>query len=246
MPLPCSCAAAPSTESVAPEFLLLRDTQTYLAVRAQGLTPAARLITAWDRFYGLFDPVICRCVRLAHLSGPDQRDCIQEVWLAIVAHLGHFRHDSRYTYLRTWIATLARNKTIDFIREHYRHPRKNLSDQIIVDLPSQGFDPAVECEQRGMQALVRNALAELAPQVSATSFRVLYLRSIEERTVPEVASELGLTSKQVRFRHHRMKLKLRRLIEVLAGDTCSGVEPNPVTDLQQKKSKLDVTDKSPE
>ena len=74
---------------------------------------------------------------------------------------------------------------------------------------------------------MRNALAELAPQVSATSFRVLYLRSIEERTVPEVASELGLTSKQVRFRHHRMKLKLRRLIEVLAGDTCSGGGAEP-------------------
>ena len=138
------------------------------------------------------------------------------------AHLGHFRHDSTDSYLRTWIATLAHNKTIDFIREHYRHPRKNLSDQIIVDVPSHEFDSAVECEQRGMQVLVRNALAVLAPQVSTTSFRVLYLRSIEERTLPEVASELGLTSEQVKFRHHRMKQKLRRLIEVLAGDTGSG------------------------
>jgi len=227
MPFPCSCAAAPSTESVAPEFLLLQDTQAYFALRAQGLTPPAQFATAWDRFYGLFDPVICRCVRLGHLSGPDQGDCIQEVWLAIVAHLGHFRHDSRYTYLRTWIATLARNKAMDFVREHYRHPRDNLSDLTLVDLPSHGFDPAVECEQHGMQVLVRNALAELAPQVSATSFRVLYLRSIEERTVPEVASELGLTSKQVRFRHHRMKEKLRRQIEVLAGDTCSGGGTEP-------------------
>ena len=191
MPFPCSCVAAPSTESVAPEFLLLRDTQAYFALRAQGLTPPAQFTTAWDRFYRLFDPVICRCVRLGHLSGPDQGDCIQEVWLEIVAHLGHFRDDPRHTHLRTWIATLARNKTIDFIREHYRHPRKNLSDQIIVDLPSQGFDPAVECEQRGMQALVRNALAELAPQVSTTSFRVLYLRSIEEYSGPQKVDHSG-------------------------------------------------------
>ena len=243
MPFTCLCAVAPgpclgsidmiprrtkvSTDSVDLEFLLLRDTQAYLALRAQGLTPPAALTTAWDRFYRLFHPVICRCVRLGHLSGPDQGDCIQEVWLAIVAHLGHFRHDSRYTCLRTWIGTVARNKTMDFVREHYRHPRQNLSDRILVDLPSYGFDPAVKCEQQAMQALVRNALTELAPLVSATSFRVLYLRSIEERTVPEVASELGLTSRQVRFRHHRMKQKFRRLIEVLAGDTYSGGGAEP-------------------
>jgi RNA polymerase sigma factor (sigma-70 family) len=227
MPFPCSCAAAPSTESVAPEFPLLRDTQAYLALRAQGLTPSARLTTAWDRFYRLVDPVICRCVRLGHLSGPDQGDCIQEVWLEIVAHLGHFRDDPRHTHLRTWIATLARNKAMDFVREHSRHPRKDLSDRILVDLPSHEFDPAVECERHGTQALVRNALAELASQVSATSFRVLYLRSIEERTVPEVASKLGLTPEQVRFRHHRMKQKLRPLVEVLAGDTCSGGGAEP-------------------
>jgi len=78
-----------------------------------------------------------------------------------------------------------------------------------------------------MQAQVRNALAELAPQVSATSFCVLYLRSIKECTVPEVASQLGLTSEQVRFRHHRMKQKLRHQIEVLAGDACSGDDAEP-------------------
>ena len=228
MPLPCSCAAAPSTESVAPEFLLLQDTQAYFALRAQGLTPAAQFTTAWDRFYRLFDPVICRCVRLAHLSGPDYGDCIQEVWLAIIAHLGHFRYDPRHTYLRSWIATLARNKVRDFIRDRSRHPRKDLSDRILVDLPSHEFDPAVECERHGTQAVVRNAVAELAPQVSVTSFRVLYLRSIKECTVREVASELGLTPEQVRFRHHRMKQKLRPLVEVLAGDTCSvgGAEPS--------------------
>jgi len=227
MPLPCSCAAAPSTASVALEFPLLRETQVYLALCAQGLTPSAELTTAWDRFYRLVDPVICRCVRLEHLSEPDQDDCIQGVWLEIIAHLGHFRYEPRHTYLRTWITTLARNKVRDFVRERSRHPQKDLSDRILVDLPSHELDPAVECEQHGMQAQVRNALAELAPQVSATSFCVLYLRSIKECTVPEVASQLGLTSEQVRFRHHRMKQKLRHQIEVLAGDACSGDDAEP-------------------
>ena len=226
MPFPCSCVAAPSTESVAPESLLLRDTQAYFALRAgpdaprtihHGLGPVLPPLRPRDlSLCPIWASLGTRSGRLhpGGLAG----DCCA---------FGHFRHDSRYTYLRTWIATLARNKAIDFVREHYRHPRDNLSDLTLVDLPSHGFDPAVECEQHGMQALVRNALAELAPQVSATSFRVLYLRSIEERTVPEVASELGLTSKQVRFRHHRMKQKLRRQIEVLAGDTYSGGGAEP-------------------
>jgi DNA-directed RNA polymerase specialized sigma24 family protein len=60
---------------------------------------------------------------------------------------------------------------------------------------------------------VRSVLVELSGQVSRTSFQVLYLRWIEGLPTAEVAAALELTPQQVRFRTHRMKLKIRRMLE---------------------------------
>jgi DNA-directed RNA polymerase specialized sigma24 family protein len=58
---------------------------------------------------------------------------------------------------------------------------------------------------------VRGVLAELSGRVSACSYQILHLRWIEGRPLPEIAAALGLTPAQVRFRHHRVKQKFRRL-----------------------------------
>jgi hypothetical protein len=61
-------------------------------------------------------------------------------------------------------------------------------------------------------------LAELFGRVSECSYRILYLCWIERRPLPEIAAALGMTPAQVRFRHHRVKQKLRSLfVERTAG-----------------------------
>jgi hypothetical protein len=46
---------------------------------------------------------------------------------------------------------------------------------------------------------------------SEGSYRVLWLRWMEERTVQQTADLLGLSSNQIRLREHRMKRHFRRL-----------------------------------
>jgi RNA polymerase sigma factor (sigma-70 family) len=222
-----ACAVSPDD----PEGILLRETQAYLALRATGQTPPARLSAVWNQFYDLYDPLIRHCVRCWHLPEPDSRDCSQEVWLEIVAQLGHLQLGTDSARLRNWIATLARNVAVDLVRERIRHRRTSLSFESLARLTGRESDPADEYERHRTQTLVREALAELASRVSAMSYRVLYLRSVEERTIAEVASQLDLTPEQVRKRHHRMMKKLDQLIGVLAAKSCSGgcLTPPPPT-----------------
>jgi RNA polymerase sigma factor (sigma-70 family) len=193
---------------------LLRRTQAYLEVRSRRLSPAPELIEAWEQFFRIYAPLIGRYVGAHRLSEADRNDCIQETWREIIARLPRFRLDPGRGRLRTWIYAVARNKVVDVVRRRSRHPIGSLDHELeatLSDLPN--FDPAVHFERRRTQAIVRGMLVRLSRRVSPRNYRVLYMRWIEERTVPEIAEALGLTPEQVRFRHHRAKQALRRLFE---------------------------------
>jgi RNA polymerase sigma factor (sigma-70 family) len=205
---------APPSELDVIEREGLRDTQAYLAVRTRGLTPSARQSAAWERFYRAYAPLIRACLRARGLSDSDRDDCEQEVWKEVVAHLRHFAPDPTRARLRTWLTTVACNKVVDVIRLRTRHPQEPLTEAVVESLPTRDDDPATAYERHRTEVLVCRALAEFSRQVSECNYRVLLLRSIEERDVAEVADQLGLTSEQVRFRHCRVKQQLRRLVEM--------------------------------
>jgi len=209
------------------ESIPLGDVQAYLEFRSGSLlSPPPQLTIAWERFYRLTNHLIRRGVRIPLLSVADQDDCAQESWREIIVHLRHFRHDPAKSHLASWIAKVTSNKVKDWFRERRRHQPKNCGDRRF-DIPGLDLDPARECERQGEIALVRSALDELARRVSPSNFRVLYLRSIEEKTVAEVATELRLTPERVRYRHHRMKRRIRSVFDLMEGSPDPSVACEP-------------------
>jgi RNA polymerase sigma-70 factor, ECF subfamily len=198
------------------ELALLRDTQAYLAQRAQGLTPLPHLAMAWNRFYVRYDPVIRHHVGLRRLPEPDRSDCAQEVWLSVVIQLEHFRPDSGRARLGTWIGTLARNISIDFFRRRRRRSNVQLSEPMVAALLADELSPTNLFERRSTCALVRQVLDEFSHRVSPSSFWVLYARWMEGRSFEEIAATLNLTPEQVRARHHRVIRTFGRFFEVAA------------------------------
>ena len=69
-------------------------------------------------------------------------------------------------------------------------------------LPGKDLDPASHWERRLQQEDVRQVLQELRRQASPCSYRAFHMRWIEGCTVAEIAAALGITEKQVRWRHH--------------------------------------------
>jgi len=194
---------------------LLRKAQAYLELRCRRTSGIPRpLVEAWDDFYDSCGAVIDRAISVHHLSESDRNDCVQEVWGEIITKLGQFRYDPARGQLRTWISTLVRNKAVDLIRRRARRPQEALSDAVRTSLVDRDNDPVALYERRRLQALMGEALEELARDVPDLSYRVLHLRWFEGRTVREIADALGLTPEQVRFRYHRVKRKLFRLMEM--------------------------------
>jgi len=190
---------------------LIDQTQAYLEYRSRGLDPPPPLAAAWDRFYDCHTPRLRAVLAHWHLTAAEREDCLQEVWMAIVAHLSEFRPDPGRACLSTWLTTVVRNKAADVLR--CRHPAAGLRGGAEDALLDTGLDPATDCERHEMRDRVRGVLAELSARVSPTSYQVLYQRRIEGRTVSEIAVALSLTPEQVRLHDYRTMHRFRALFE---------------------------------
>jgi RNA polymerase sigma-70 factor (ECF subfamily) len=192
---------------------LLENTKAYLECRSRGAEPAPTLVDAWDQFYRALEPAIKSAFTKWHLPYADRDDCLQDVWVEVIAHLGGFEHDPRRARLSTWVTTMARHKAVDWIRRRSRNSALRIEEVDEVSIPNPIPGPVADYERRWTQTRVRGVLDGLANRVSTSSFRVLYLRWIEGHDIAAIADATGLTPEQVRLRAHRMKRRFRSLFE---------------------------------
>ena len=160
----------------------------------------------WDRLYGHFDPVIMTALARQRIQPADREDCRQEIWIELLAsRMSGFRGGS----VSAWLATLARNKSIDMIRRARRHPVGFASGE----LEGTAVVPTESCSAEEALAVVRAALAQLEEQIEHRSFLVFVLRCIEGLSFGRIADVVNLTPEQARARHHRTKDKFRRIVK---------------------------------
>lgn len=190
---------------------LVETTQDYLACLAGGCVPGPTLASAWDEFYRTYMPLVLRVVRRRCGLAGEPDDMVQDVWLAIVAHLAAFRPDPARGPFRAWLLVVARRRLADRLRGDLRKIRPTGWADPPDHIEGAEEDPAVICERDDERAFLAALLATLRAQVMPLSYRILQMRALEGRAVPEVASLVGLTADQVRARHHRTVAKLRRL-----------------------------------
>lgn len=191
----------------------LEDARCYLDCRTRQQSPNSQLAEAWDRFYHTCSPLLGRFALACGTPAAELDDCVQAVWLKLLRALGDFHYEPLRGQFRSWLFTLVHTEVIDRARRRKRQAAERIDAGTAATLRSQEVDPASAYERQVQQQSVRRALTQLQRRVSRRSYRVLYLRSIEGQSVAEVAAALGLTPAQVRYRHHRMKRKIRSLIE---------------------------------
>lgn len=195
------------------ELQLLEDTRAYLHCLAEGVKPGPDLCGAWDRFFQVHTRRIYRAAQSYGLSATDAEDCVQDVWIAILDVLRRSGHDPGWGRFSCWMRGLIRNQVANFVRGMARQPDRggpSLEDAVL----GRDMDPVATYERNERRRLVRHVLADLKQQVSATAYRLVHFRWIEECEVAEVAARLDLTSEQVWYRQHRVKKRLKRLLEL--------------------------------
>ena len=194
------------------DLQLLEKTQAYLRSLRAGGEPGPGARRAWEEFYRRHRPLVRRVVEACRLSAQDAEDCSQEVWAAILHGLNRLAYRAGEGRFCCWVLSVIRNRVIDFVRSE-RRERPSLFPDLERVTCCRELDPVRAYERDENRELVRRVLGRLQVQVSTVNYQIVHLRWIEGQTVSEVAARLELTPEQVRYRHYRVKKRLRALLQ---------------------------------
>jgi RNA polymerase sigma-70 factor (ECF subfamily) len=157
----------------------------------------------------------------------EAEDVVQETYVRAFIHLDGFRGEAR---LSTWLTRIALNEALGRLRRQRLTVELKDVDAIsdqgasrVIFLPSARHDKDPECA--AAQAEIRRLLERAVEQLP-DHFRVVFmLRDIEEMSIEETASHLGLRPETVKTRLHRARHLLRKSLHDTLSSTLTGVFP---------------------
>jgi len=146
---------------------------------------------------------------LYSLLGPDDdavSDAEQEVYVSLIRRVGSFRGDARFS---TFFYSLARNRTIDFIRARTRDRAHLTLSENPDGEPGRFVGPERLVDDEERVSLVRAALHRLAPEDQF----LLYLKDGEGAGLEELVEITGRPSGTIKSRLARARRKLASRLE---------------------------------
>ena len=150
-----------------------------------------------------------RLYRLARSIVRDEseaEDVVQETYVRALAHLDEFRGEASLT---TWLARIAANEALGRLRR--RRPTVDLAQaENVVALPGVGatLNPENVAARREIRRVIEHAVDALP-----ANFRIVFmLRAVEQMSIDETASLLGIPAETVKTRFHRANRQLRQAL----------------------------------
>lgn len=127
-------------------------------------------------------------------------DIVQETLLEAVKGASSFRGDAALT---TWLCAIARRRMARHYERERREDVARTGLTVVADLGAQEVEDVAE----------RDEMIRALGRLSATHRQVLVLKYLDDRSVSEIATEIGRSSVQVQSLLQRAREGLRRQLE---------------------------------
>ncbi len=141
-------------------------------------------------------------------NATEVEDVVQDTFLKAYTHLATFERQSS---LYTWLARIAINTALDFLKRHGRNPVQAVEDLEVVQGNDRGRPsghvptPDSRIEREELAAITQRILEEI-PEIFRT---VLVLREFEDLSYQEMADVLGISIGTVESRLFRARARFR-------------------------------------
>ncbi len=127
-------------------------------------------------------------------------DITQEVFIKVWKSIKKFKHEKKFS---TWIFTIAKNTSIDFLRK-----KKTATIALAENSAIEKSDLVNNIDQKNSVAKIHNALKELSPNYQA----IVLLKNESNFTFREIAASLGEPLNTIKSRYRRALNLLRNLV----------------------------------
>jgi RNA polymerase sigma-70 factor (ECF subfamily) len=186
-------------------------TSRSLLLRVQADDPEA-----WERLVHLYAPLVLRWCRQRGLQDQDAADVFQDVFQAVVAHVGSFRKERPGDTFRGWLRRITQNKINDHFRSLGRAGRPasgSRAQEVLAQLPGPPPDEEdLPADEAGECGLLARALELIRGEFEPRTWQAFWRTAIEDQAARDVAAALGMSPGAVRVAKSRV---LRRLREEL-------------------------------
>jgi RNA polymerase sigma-70 factor, ECF subfamily len=172
-------------------------------------------IRAFERLLRRFNRPLFRVARAIVKDDAEAEDVLQESMLRAYRSMASFRGDAR---LSTWMVRIVANEALGRLRLRARrsavlplHPDADLAE---IEMPLDDVPTSAQHDpERSAMRIELRRLLEARIDALPDAFRVVFvLRALEELTVEETASCLGIPAATVRTRFFRARSLLREAL----------------------------------
>jgi RNA polymerase sigma-70 factor (ECF subfamily) len=168
---------------------------------------------AWERLVNLYAPLVFHWCRSRGLQDEDIADIVQEVFRAVVAHVGTFRKERVADTFRGWLRRITQNK----LHDHYRRRGREAMgvggssvQERLAQLPGpEPVEDALVPDEEGERILFARALDLIREEFAEQTWAAFWRTAVEGRSARDVASDLGMTPGAVRVAKCRVLHRLR-------------------------------------
>jgi len=168
---------------------------------------------SWREFFQLYAPSVFRVAQKNGMGPHDADDVVQQVMVAVSAHIGRFAPEGARGRFRRWIRVITENKVHDVFRYRQRHggiPCKEMGDAHS-ELP----DLQQVWEEEWYAQDLQHCLKIVEQEISPKRFEAFRLYALSGVSAEETAMRLGMTKTHVYVTRNRVIQRVRELFDEL-------------------------------
>lgn len=173
-------------------------------------------VSAWSEFCAIYERAIYRIAAKYGLQDADAREVAQEVLLTVSRriHKFDFAADGKF---RSWLATVARNATIDLLRKNRLATSGDSAIQRrLRQTVSPEWDSVFDVETCREQ--FRWAAEQVRASVNVATWQAFWRTAVEGHPVQDVAIDLEISVGAVYVARCRTLAKIKGLVETFRED----------------------------
>lgn len=172
-------------------------------------------VAAWEKFAGLYGPVVFRAARRRGLQPADAENLVQETMLAVAQSVSQWvERDDRGSF-HAWLLRIAHNEVVDMLTQRATRAlgqdgergRKLLADVSVRNDISSLIDREYERE------LFRWAADRVQQIVSTKTWQAFWLTEVDGQTVQQAAATLGESTGHIYVSRSRVMARIKELVQ---------------------------------
>lgn len=177
---------------------------------------------AWERLVAIYGPLVYRWCRRRRMNAQDAADIMQEVFAAVSKGFSRFERTAGSQPFRGWLYGITAHKIADQQRQNLRSPVQLVGDGLEETVATVvSYDSDSTDSKSDLLCVVSKTLEVIRGEYTEVTWNAFWRTTIDGRSAPEVADELGLEPanvRQIKFRIlRRIRSELQGLEETLGG-----------------------------